>query len=684
MSKSLYFEKKFVTLHQKKPADLPHAGNLEAAPLYVNGVKVTNKYGLEFGFRDPGENGDGFDYPEFQIVGVSFTSPSNFSERLTFQSESSDGKGYTTSYSRFGVVSVPDGFAIPPDVPVILAPTTPENPSSAGFQLDGPGDQSSSIGNVTFDFSKDLVGNLSVGDFKFATTDNGISALSNALNVAGLSNLANSIRNAAAVRTALQNIHSDGLDLIRTGVQNMDNPNFNLSDFDARVNAYMQGARAQAYQALDNVTLVPGNAAADALAHSIIKNGDMIATAARTGSVPLSASAQLGLEVNFGDILTISASVTGTVSADVVLAGEGNQDIRGTEARSFLVGGSGANTIHGGAGHDYLNGGAGNDVLVGGVGNDFLVGGAGHDVVLVDEGRRTVEVTGTTRSGSPGWIPWTVSPASGADFMFSIEEVRLVDGRVVFDPADPAAQVVRLYNAALARGPEQAGLNYHVEAVQKGAPLSEVAAGFASSPEFSARFGANLPLDQYITRLYVNVLNRTPGEAELQYYRNEAAQGITREQNLVGFAESPENKTRTTGIVESGIWDVSENAVRVARIYDTMFSRLPDLAGVKYYRDLLDTGAGTLPSIVQNFTSSPEFRALYGSAPSSAAFVELLYRNTLNRAAQAAELDYYVSRLDNGSISRADAVLAFSESPEHQAITAPDTMSDAKFGILFA
>lgn len=58
------------------------------------------------------------------------------------------------------------------------------------------------------------------------------------------------------------------------------------------------------------------------------------------------------------------------ISFENVLAGVGNDEIRGTD---------GANVLDGGGGNDRLFGGAGDDVLIGGQGSDYLDGGEGSD-----------------------------------------------------------------------------------------------------------------------------------------------------------------------------------------------------------------------------------------------------------------------------------------------------------------
>jgi hypothetical protein len=107
VTKSLFYEVKFVTLHQKAPGSL-------TLHLKVRGVETsTTKYGLEAGFGDPGEDPrfDNFDYAEFSIVGATFDRPADFGARDHYTAE-----GGQRSHARWGVVSVPDDFAIPPEL----------------------------------------------------------------------------------------------------------------------------------------------------------------------------------------------------------------------------------------------------------------------------------------------------------------------------------------------------------------------------------------------------------------------------------------------------------------------------------------------------------------------------------------------------------------------------------------
>ena len=102
------------------------------------------------------------------------------------------------------------------------------------------------------------------------------------------------------------------------------------------------------------------------------------------------------------------------------------------------------------------------------------------------------------------------------------------------------------------------------------------------------------------------------------------------------------------------------------RIYKAAFDRVPDLAGLGYWIDVMDQGAD-LKSVAAGFIGSPEFLALYGSAPDNLSLVTRMYGNVLDRVPDQAGLDYWVDLLDRDIISRADALRGFSESAENYA-----------------
>lgn len=106
----------------------------------------------------------------------------------------------------------------------------------------------------------------------------------------------------------------------------------------------------------------------------------------------------------------------------------------------------------------------------------------------------------------------------------------------------------------------------------------------------------------------------------------------------------------------------------VARVYLAAFGRHADHGGLVHWTGLRRGGA-SLEAVAAAFTATPEFGARNG-APDDRGFVRLLYRNVLGREADPAGETHWVAQLAARRLTRAGVLVAFSESPEHQARTA--------------
>lgn len=113
----------------------------------------------------------------------------------------------------------------------------------------------------------------------------------------------------------------------------------------------------------------------------------------------------------------------------------------------------------------------------------------------------------------------------------------------------------RLYQAALDRVPDLAGLKFHTQDLDAGVSLGTVAAHFIQSPEFQSRYGA-LDDTNFVTQLYENVLHRAPDAAGLTYHVGHLAEGVARENVLTGFSESPENQALVIGSFQAAMPDL--------------------------------------------------------------------------------------------------------------------------------
>ena len=309
---------------------------------------------------------------------------------------------------------------------------------------------------------------------------------------------------------------------------------------------------------------------------------------------------------------------------------------------------------------------------------DQLLGSA--DALRLIGGSFTVDVSPT---GARGNLPALQAMDSGA--RTNMDDVQFADGQVVFAPAAPVAEVTRLYQAAFGRAPDQAGLHLSTALIKAGAPLTAIADGMLSSPEFELRFGADPSDSAFIDQLYLNVLHRAPDAAGGAFWLNALGNGLTRGQALAGFSDSAESKLGTAATAQAGIWDLDQNAPQVARLYDTVLGRSPDAVGLRTWDNALDAHALTLDQVAAQFMQTPEFLHTYGTL-SNTAFVDALYANTLHRAPDAAGLALWTGALAGGAVSRSGAVVGFSESPEHQNSTASNIFGSdpGSFGVKLA
>ena len=209
----------------------------------------------------------------------------------------------------------------------------------------------------------------------------------------------------------------------------------------------------------------------------------------------------------------------------------------GTAAGDFLLGSAGADTI---------SGLAGNDTLTGYAGDDSLDGGEGFDVAFFSGNRNQSIVT------SVG-VGHKVTGPDGLDTLSAIERLVFSDMNVALDIEGNAGQAYRLYQAAFDRKPDIGGLSYWIDSMDRGVTLQQVAEGFTGSPEFQSQYGAQPSGSQMTLLLYENVLHRAPDQAGQDYWIQAFNGGLSREDALIFFSESPENKAALIGVIQDGI-----------------------------------------------------------------------------------------------------------------------------------
>ena len=171
-----------------------------------------------------------------------------------------------------------------------------------------------------------------------------------------------------------------------------------------------------------------------------------------------------------------------------------------------------------------------------------------YNFYKIDEGRYGIQLKGELE----------IDEISGASLLnFSDQALTLSeDIAASFDQLtginDTPGVVFRLYNAAFARLPDAAGLKNWIGANESGArTYKESAEEFASSKEFSIRYGSNVSDSDYVHTLYRNVLGRDPDIGGLNHYLDLLGSGKSRGALLLDFSESPENRdlfTKATGL----------------------------------------------------------------------------------------------------------------------------------------
>ncbi len=229
-------------------------------------------------------------------------------------------------------------------------------------------------------------------------------------------------------------------------------------------------------------------------------------------------------------------------------------------------------------------------------------------------------------------------------------------------------QVARLYVAAFGRNADSAGLVQQYAGLRAGETLAQLADGIVGSAEFTNRYGALSNAD-YVSALYQNVLGRAGDASGVAFYNGALARGASRGVILAAFADSDEERGRLNG--NPNVTYAATAEAQVARLYDTAFGRDADPTGFSAYTPAVINGV-TLQQVALSFLASPEFANRYGASPADQTLVDGLYRNTLQRAPDAAGEALYVRALAAG-LSRADLLASFSESREHISLVAQRT-----------
>jgi len=232
---------------------------------------------------------------------------------------------------------------------------------------------------------------------------------------------------------------------------------------------------------------------------------------------------------------------------------------------------------------------------------------------------------------------------------------------------DIKTYVTRLYHNLLGRTPDAEGLNYWINVlIDKKATGAETAMYFLNSREMKNK---SLTDTAYVNLLYTGFLGRT-GESEgVAYWKKVLGEyGFSRTFVAVNFVHSPEFSALCTKYgITRGTVSVSENRDKnttytkfVARLYKKAFNRTYDVGGLNYWTGLLVNGTMTPETVAEKFFTYPE---MIEKGYSNADYVNVLYRTFLDREPDPDGYNYHFNRLNSG-VSRVTVMYGFSRSAE--------------------
>lgn len=177
-------------------------------------------------------------------------------------------------------------------------------------------------------------------------------------------------------------------------------------------------------------------------------------------------------------------------------------------------------------------------------------GGMGTDALQINVSSKSAALQADHKQLTFSNADWNSSVVA----LDSVERINFTDVSLAFDIEGNAGQAYRLYKAAFDRTPDRSGLGYWIKELDNGAHLQDVANSFISSTEFLSLYGASPNNLQIATSLYQHVLGRTPDQAGLNYWVDQLDKGlISKSGALASFSESSENHIAVSGQIQAGI-----------------------------------------------------------------------------------------------------------------------------------
>ena len=229
--------------------------------------------------------------------------------------------------------------------------------------------------------------------------------------------------------------------------------------------------------------------------------------------------------------------------------------------------------------------------------------------------------------------------------------------------------VKRCYSAVLNREADEEGVLFWRDRLVSGdAAGADIVSLFCNSEEFRNK---NLPNREIVTILYNAMLGRGPDADGLTFWEDLFNKGVSCNMVIRGFVSSAEftgiceEYGIKPGTVELETRDLNPDVTAfVSRCYQYALERSADTGGLNHWTGILLNGVMTPPQVSYEFLFSGECRNLNLS---DSAYIGRLYHLYMDRDADEAGLDYWLSQLADG-VPRETAAHGFAGSPEFRDI----------------
>lgn len=226
--------------------------------------------------------------------------------------------------------------------------------------------------------------------------------------------------------------------------------------------------------------------------------------------------------------------------------------ITGGDKQDSLVGSSGNDTFRLSPGGDAVFGYDGNDVFVvdAPFGQALISGGRGFDKVIVAGDGHSVSSSGGVA---------TLSGAYGTASIVGVERIEMTSGIFATDTGsgENAGNAYRIYKAAFDRDPDAQGLAFWTKWLDDGKTDPwNMAARFIDSREFEELYGSRHPGNEdYLLRVYRNVLDRDPDQGGYDWWLSKLADGtFSQSEVLARFSDSLENRDNVSPKIGDGVF----------------------------------------------------------------------------------------------------------------------------------